>query len=488
MFVRRTKSEAPLARIAALEALGAKVMIADNDLNITYVNPAAMALLAAAEADLRRELPRFKAAALVGSNIDVFHKNPTHQRTMLTRLDKPHAASIRIADSMFDLLVTPLTDKGARLGYSVEWTDARAMRIVRDQAAQLSAIERNQAAIEFDVDGTILRANANFLALMGYTAEELAGRHHSIFIDPVHVASEEYRAFWPSLAGGTYNAGRFRRLAKGGRTVWIEGAYNPIADETGRITKVVKFAHEVTAQMEVQEHLRQLIDSMTAAIGHSADAARNVTAAAESTAGNVREVAAGSEQLAAAAGSIAEAMAQSQTAAQGALEQAVEVGRSADAMAAAAQSMTGIVEAIGTIASQINLLALNATIESARAGDAGKGFAVVASEVKNLAVQAARATEQIKTEINQVQATSRGVATALAGIRAAVTTVTENVGTTAAAVQEQEATTRGMSGNMRSAAEAVASVNMSIAEVNTAVSQVAEAVKRTQEQAQRLGK
>jgi methyl-accepting chemotaxis protein len=148
--------------------------------------------------------------------------------------------------------------------------------------------------------------------------------------------------------------------------------------------------------------------------------------------------------------------------------------------------MNGIVGLIRSIASQINLLALNATIEAARAGEAGKGFAVVASEVKNLAVQAAKATEQISGEIEGIQATSTQVADALGAIREAVTSVRESVALTAAAVEEQSAVTRSMSANMQSAAGAVSTVSASVTEISAAVLQAAQAVAKTKQAARVL--
>ncbi len=486
MFMRSPRLDGAAPRLAALEALGARVMVADPGLNITYVNAAAMALMREAEAELKRELPRFDADRLVGSNIDIFHKTPSHQRRMLEAMDKPHSATITVGTRKFDLRVTPLDDKGARIGFVVEWADARHRLLNLDYAAQLAAINRTQTVIEFATDGTILRANEHFLAAMGYAEDELLGRNHRMFLTAEDQADATYAALWDGLRAGRFNAGRFRRIAKDGRTVWIEGAYNPILDEAGRVVKIVKFAVDATAKVQMQGELREQIADIEAAITTSTASARAATAAAVATAGNVSDVAASSEEMAGSIGQIAETMARTRDAADSGLTQAVRVGESADALAQAAQAMTGIVDVIRTIASQINLLALNATIEAARAGDAGKGFAVVAGEVKNLAVQAAKATEQIRTEIDGLQQTSQGVAAAVAGIRSAMTTVTDSVGVTAAAVEEQNAVTRGMSANMASASAAMQEVNASIAGIDAAVARVSEAIGRTRQVAETL--
>ena len=115
-------------------------------------------------------------------------------------------------------------------------------------AYTLAALDRSQAMIEFAPDGTILGANANFLAAMGYTLEEVLGRHHGMFVDTTEREEHEYRTLWTDLRTGTYRSAEFRRLAKGGREVWIQASYNPVLDRRGRVVKIVKFATDITAQ------------------------------------------------------------------------------------------------------------------------------------------------------------------------------------------------------------------------------------------------
>ena len=123
---------------------------------------------------------------------------------------------------------------------------ARALREA-DMAGQIAAIHKAQAVIEFDLKGNILAANENFLATLGYTLDEIKGQHHSMFAEPVYKASPEYRAFWEKLGRGEYDAGQYKRIAKGGREVWIQASYNPIMDTEGKPFKVVKFATDITA-------------------------------------------------------------------------------------------------------------------------------------------------------------------------------------------------------------------------------------------------
>jgi PAS domain S-box-containing protein len=351
MFLRSPAVENATPKVAALEALGARVMLADPELNITYVNAAAMALMQEAATELKRELPRFDLAKLIGSNIDIFHKQPMHQRRMLAAMTKPHAATITVGSRKFDLMVSPLADKGAKLGFVVEWADARHRLLNLDYAAQLAAINRSQAVIEFATDGTILRANPIFLATMGYKEAELVGQNHRIFLLGEDVTAPDYARMWDGLRAGEFRAARFRRVTKDGRLVWIEGAYNPIMDDRGQVVKVVKFATDASGKVEMQQKLREQIAEIEAAVVQSTHSAAAASGATASTVVNVRDVEASSGELASSTGEIAQTMARTREAAASGLEQAVQVAKSADGLAAAAQAMTGIVDMIGNIAS-----------------------------------------------------------------------------------------------------------------------------------------
>lgn len=297
-----------------------------------------------------------------------------------------------------------------------------------DHAGQIEAIGKSQAVIEFDLDGTIRAANPNFLGAVGYTLGEVVGRKHAMFVEPAERDSAEYREFWERLRRGEYQSGEYRRLAKGGREIWIQASYNPILGLNGKPFKVVKFATDVTGQVVARmraEHVGKLIET----------------------------VAAGSEQLNASVREIAGSMAMSKHRTSDAFDMVMAADRATKQLTEAAQAMGGILDVINNITGQINLLALNATIESARAGEAGRGFAVVANEVKNLAGQAKGATEQISREIDGMRSISGEVVGSLDAIRGAMQQVLEYVTSTASAVEEQSAVANDMSANMQRAAE-----------------------------------
>jgi methyl-accepting chemotaxis protein len=302
-----------------------------------------------------------------------------------------------------------------------------------DFAGQIEAIGKSQAVIEFNMAGTVLNANENFLSTLGYSLSEIQGKHHSMFMPAEERDSATYREFWAALNRGEFQSGEYRRFGKGGKEIWIQASYNPIRDLNGAPFKVVKYATDTTAQVIARKK-------------------------SETVRGMMEQVAAGAEQLNSSVQEISEAMARSRETATTAVDRVEVADQQAQRLSSAAGSMSSIVELIGSITGQINLLALNATIESARAGEAGRGFAVVASEVKNLANQAKQATDKIGSEIGNLNGISSDVVDALGAIKNAIQNVSEYVSSTAAAVDEQSAVTNEMSSNMRRAAAEAAGI------------------------------
>ncbi len=484
-------------------------------------------------ADLQARLAALdKAQAVIEFDLDgrILAANANFLAVMGYRLDE-------IVGQRHDLFVDPADRQGA--GYAAFWTalrrgehqaaqfrrlakggrevwieasynplldrDGKPYRIVKiatditrqkgedaDRAGQIAAIGKAQAVISFTLDGTILDANENFLAAVGYSLGEIKGRHHRLFVEPSEQASAAYAAFWSALARGEYQAGEYKRVGSGGREVWIQASYNPILDAAGRPYKVVKLATDITAQVKLLSDLRRLIDrnfgDIDGAIARSTQEAGEATRAANETSRNVQTMAAAAEELASSVAEIAQSMSTARTATDTAFDQAQSAGEFTQKLNGAAAAMGGIVGLIQTIAGQINLLALNATIESARAGEAGRGFAVVAQEVKNLANQAAKATEQIGAEIAGVQTISGDVVQALDEIRRSMATMRSTVVATASAVEEQSAVTRGMSGSMQSTAAAVAGIASNVAQISLAVGEVSHSVGTTKEAARVLAR
>jgi methyl-accepting chemotaxis protein len=359
-----------------------------------------------------------------------------------------------------------------------------------DLRGQVDAIHKSQAVIEFSLDGTILTANNNFLNVMGYTLAEVQGKHHGMFVEAAYRNGADYRQFWEKLNRGEYQAAQFKRIGKGGKEVWIEASYNPILDLNGKPFKVVKFATDITKQIGMLADFKMLIDKnfgeIESAIQRSSGQAAQAAGAVNATTGNMQSMAASAEELAASVREIAAMMARSKAATDTAHSQTTVADSATQRLTVTSESMSNIIELIRNIAGQINLLALNATIESARAGDAGKGFAVVASEVKNLAQQAANATNLIAVEIEKLQTVSTDVVNALASIGKSIEQVREFVAGTASAVEQQSAVTQQMSSGMQTTFTNISAINDNMGEISTAVNQAAHALSGTKSAAQVL--
>jgi methyl-accepting chemotaxis protein len=382
----------------------------------------------------------------------------------------------------------PILDHNAKPFKVVKFaTDVTAQKQeYANLSGQFAAINKAQAVIEFDLDGTVLTANANFLDVLGYTLAEIKGKHHRMFVEPTYHTSPEYKRFWDDLRRGEYQAAQFKRVGKGGKEVWLQASYNPILDLNGKPFKVVKFATDITAQRALLGNLNRNLGEIDGALAHSSSEAEVASGAVQNTSGSVQAMAASAEELAASVREIADTMAKSKVAVDNAHHQLSDADQAIQKLSAMSNSMVGIVSMIRDISGQINLLALNATIEAARAGDAGKGFAVVASEVKSLARQAGSATDKIAHEIVSLQAVSNEVVVALGTIGTSINVVLEYVTATASAVEQQSVVTQEMSTAMQKTAGSVAAINDNMVAITAAGQQVGQIVSDTRSAAQVL--
>lgn len=289
--------------------------------------------------------------------------------------------------------------------------------------AKVEAINLGQAVIEFDLDGHVLNANRNFLNAMGYTSREIQGQHHSIFCTLEYTQSEEYRDFWLKLNEGKFVSGRFHRVGKFNRDVWIQATYNPILDLNGNVVKVVKYAYDVTKEVmleqginkksgEMRERVSKLVESITDISGNSAAATQLAEKGVEAAHQGSRE-----------------------------LKRSIAA---IHAIQNSSSKVSEIVRVIGDIANQTNLLAFNAAIEAARAGQHGVGFSVVAAEVRKLAESSSSAAREIATLIEESVAqveegveVSQNAAQSFEGILSSVTETGESVKQITSSAEQQ---------------------------------------------------
>jgi methyl-accepting chemotaxis protein len=368
-------------------------------------------------------------------------------------------------------------------------TDISAQTIRNaDNEEQLKAVHKSQAIIEFDLSGSVLTANQNFLSAVDYSLKEIVGRHHRQFVDPAEGRTANYEQFWKALRSGEYQAGEFKRLAKGSRTIWIQASYNPVYDAKGRLTKIVKFATDVTAAVEDRlrrEVVQKAIDIDLGSIGEAVVNTKgrvvSTVAASNQTSSNMQAVAAGAEELAVSVSEISRQTTNALDMSRQAVAQAEETSSIVSGLSASAEKIGAVIELINNIAAQTNLLALNATIEAARAGEAGRGFAVVASEVKSLAAQTAKATHEIGQQITEVQKSTSDAVGVIQRIAATISTLNDISMAISAAVEEQSAVTQDISQNMQIAAQGVEEINRNMTDIEDATHSVSLATTKVRE-------
>ncbi|MBD0786660.1 PAS domain-containing methyl-accepting chemotaxis protein [Vibrio sp. Y2-5] len=248
-------------------------------------------------------------------------------------------------------------------------------RRLKDEAQTnlIDALNRSQAVIEFDPSGNIVDANENFLSLFGYKLSQIKGQHHRTLCHSEFY--QENPRFWEELAKGIFKSGQFLRKDSYGQDVWLEATYNPVIDRFGKVTKIIKFAsnitHEVNKNLAVKEASEIALSTSVETSQIAKQGAALLNDSVEISTQIADDVRVTSEKV-----------------------QMLNVQ---------SQNIFNIVSIIRGIAEQTNLLALNAAIEAARAGEQGRGFAVVADEVRTLASRTSQSTADIASVVSANQ-------------------------------------------------------------------------------------
>ncbi|WP_151704061.1 methyl-accepting chemotaxis protein [Nitrincola alkalilacustris] len=378
----RTKeiaAEHELSRIlGALDTTSTNIMIADNDRKIIYINSAVEKMLRLVEADLRQELPHFSVDKIVGSNMDVFHKNPSHQMNLLSSLTKTHTANIQVGRLHFRLIVNPInSESGERLGSVVEWLDrTQEVGIENEVSAAVEAAGRGDFTTRIDTANKtafFLKLAEGLNALLNTTQNGLN--------DINQVLSAISEGDLSQRVTGSYG-GSFEELKNG---------CNETAESLSEMIGAIRSAADVisTAAKEIavgNTDLSSRTEEQASSLEETASSMEELTSTVKQNADNARQaniLSSQASKVAAEGGDVVQQVVSTMS----------EINHSA-------QKIADIIGVIDGIAFQTNILALNAAVEAARAGDQGRGFAVVASEVRTLAQRSANAAKDIKQLIS----------------------------------------------------------------------------------------
>lgn len=406
----------------ALDNVSTNVMIADNDRRITYINRSLFDMFTRAESDLRKDFPQFDVRKVLGSCIDIFHKNPVHQQRMIENMIDTHRAQIVVGGRAFNLTVSPiLNDAGERRGTVVEWLDRKAEMAIENEVKE---IVQNAVMGDFS---------------MRLSTENKTGFLHALASGLNRLLDTNEKAFGELL-------NLLSHLAKGDlRTrVSIEGAgvFSQLRDEANatldQLTNLVA-------------RIRQSADSIDTSSREIAIGNSDLSQRTEEQAASLEETAASMEELTTTVQQNADNARQANQLAAGASEVAVKGGdvvrkvvNNMDSISEASRKIADIISVIDSIAFQTNILALNAAVEAARAGEQGRGFAVVASEVRSLAQRSADAAKEINrliTDSVERVKTGKGLVDhageTMGEIVASVQKVTDIMAEITAASQEQ---------------------------------------------------
>jgi methyl-accepting chemotaxis protein len=420
------------------------IMLADRDFKITYVNPASLGFLRKIE----RHLP-VRAENVVGSSIDVFHKDPAYQRKILgDPRNLPVRANINIGPEIADLLVTAIYDQNKQyLGPMVTW-ELITEKVQAERAIKEGADRERQ------------------------TAEDLRVKVDSV-LEVVNAAGHGDLTRQMTVQG-TDAVGQMG-----------DGLAKFFANLRGNVSKIAQTAQVLASS---SQELTSVSQQMAANAEETATQANVASAAAEQVSRNITTVSTATEELGASIKEIAKSANEAARVATSAVKGADKTNAIVAKLGESSAEIGNVIKVITSIAEQTNLLALNATIEAARAGEAGKGFAVVANEVKELAKQTAKATEDISRKIEAIQGDTKGAVEAIAQIGKIINQINDIQNTIASAVEEQTATTGEISRNVAEAAQGSSEIAQNITGVAQAARSTTEGASNTKSSADELSK
>jgi len=491
------------------------MMMIDRDLVVTYINDATKNLLTQNIADFEATFPGFSVDSLVGTCIDIFHKNPAHQRKILSdKNNLPYHADIRVGDLYISLNMSAMLDiDGNFIGTTLEWANITEARKQADEAARMQSSISGSATAMMMIDRDLVityvnEATNNLLtenlgdfqeAFPGFSVEALVGTCIDIFHkNPAHqrkILSDKnnlpYRA--DIRVGDLYITLNMSAMLDmdgnfiGTTLEWANVteskiAANVINDTIRQLDERTVNLNEATETMvSMSAEVTSQVGSITQETSSAASGAEEmsntmtgISSAAEQASANINSVAVATEQMTNSVAEIANNAEKAREVTQSAVKNVGNASERVEELDLAAREISKVIEVIVEIAEQTKLLALNATIEAARAGEAGKGFAVVANEVKELAKQTREATIDIRQKIENMQSSTKGTVDEIGNIHEVINDVNEIVTIIATSVEEQNVTTKDIANNISQATIGVQDVTSSVVEVTKVAQEIAE--------------
>jgi methyl-accepting chemotaxis protein len=445
----------PVTRIKAnwlqamVDAMPSNVMLADaKTFDIIYMNAATEQTLREIESVLPCPVDK-----MVGRSIDIFHKNPRHQRVMLADLrNLPHKARIRLADQILDLMVTPVMDRGEYVAIMLTWFLVTKQVANEERTDMLLQVLDNLPINVMMADpktAIVTYANKTSIATlrtieqhMNVKADDMVGTNMDVFHkNPAHqraIIANDSRLPWRT------------KIKLGTETLDLR--ISAIRDKKGDYLAPLLSWAVVTQQVKLaddfERNVKGIVDLVSAASEELHATAGAMASMAQTAASQSGAVGAATEELSASVREIAGQVSRATPITQSAVNAATMTADKVKDLTAAAQKIGDVVNLIKDISSKTNLLALNATIEAARAGEAGRGFSVVASEVKALAGQTDRATDEVSAHILQIQSATAQTAKSIDMIGEKIGSMDQITSSIASAVEEQAAATSEVARNI----------------------------------------
>jgi methyl-accepting chemotaxis protein len=475
------------------------------EFKINYINPASIKTLKTIEQHLPVSVDK-----MMGQCIDIFHKNPAHQRKLLSDpRNLPYRAQIQVGPEILDLLVSPITDSNDNyIGPMVTW----------DIITEKLRLENEMIQVKNMVDDAplnIMRADKDFNILymnhatettlkeleqyLNFKSDELLGKSIDIF----HKNPAHQRKILSDPNNLPFNS-----TIQVGPAILEITASAVYDNDKNYVGPMVTWAN-VTARKEMEEREKEVMDEVTEIAQTLAGAAEELTATSQQMAGNAEEtssqanvasraceevgnnvqtVATGTEEMSASIQEIAQNANEAAKVTGDAVKMAESANETVTSLGTASSEISDVIKTITSIAEQTNLLALNATIEAARAGEAGKGFAVVANEVKELANQTAKATDEISQKISSIQGNTKDAVDVIGSISQIITQINDISSTIASAVEEQSATTAEIGRNVGEASKGSSEITENISGVAAAAESTTSGANDTQTAAAELSK